>query len=391
MRRFAPCLCGAGSGLRARLQHLYDDYAVWCDRRDDRLCGPDAWGEAAENVSGTAGVPRIRADPNACPRSVLVVPAASIADTMQRQQRRHQAAADVVMLDLTDCGGRQTGDVRDCVYQFLRKENATERGEEESDEKSQQERTRYILRVNSLEQDPANGILDMELAGLLGSDVEGIALPAVTANTSELIAEYVHPNHHLWAVFDTPLSVLQAAEVCRQGCYKYAVVGIGELVDGLQLASGAVPPDEGDADGVLQEALLKSLPLLHCSLQVILAARAYGMPVLNGAFHDAADTVGFRRELRRCRALGFDGNMVVRPAQIAACHDAFTPTAAEVEWAREMLRQQQQQQHAHMYDSGAGVGKCVKAQWRRAACIVERHNDVEAQRSSENGEESRKQ
>jgi citrate lyase subunit beta/citryl-CoA lyase len=70
---------------------------------------------------------------------------------------------------------------------------------------------------------------------------------------------------------------------------------------------------------------------------IVLAARAARVAVFDGVFNGLDDPEGFRREAEEGRRLGFDGKSLIHPNQIAACHQAFAPAAAEVERARALV------------------------------------------------------
>lgn len=74
---------------------------------------------------------------------------------------------------------------------------------------------------------------------------------------------------------------------------------------------------------------------LHARSHVVLAAAAaHRPPPIDGPHLDLLDADGLAQSARRARALGFGGKQVIHPAQIAAVTDAFSPTQAEVDWAR---------------------------------------------------------
>ncbi|EAN92648.1 hypothetical protein, conserved [Trypanosoma cruzi] len=377
MRCFTPRLSAAGNGVWRGFRQMYEEYALWRDRRDDeRYTAVSEEGEEGITLSNR----RICANPNACPRSVLLVPAECIVEALRRE-RRGGVTADAVMFDLTCCRGSR-GEARDNILRFLQ---AEEKGEKRGEDMSggqcshDDDRGRYLIRVNSPEFDSANGFLDMELAAVLGERIEGVLLPAVTVNTYSLVEEYIHPSHHLWAFFDTPLSVVQASEICRQGHYRYAVMGSRRLAEDLHLPIGGITygdtyRGDNNSENATPAALLGSLPLLNSSLQVLLAARAFNMNILDDAFEDASDTAGFSRDLHLSRSLGFEGKLVINPAQLASCHAAFAPSAEELSWARGV-----QQRMARRYAKEESAGKLEAAQWRRAACLLERHREEELQ------------
>jgi citrate lyase beta subunit len=42
-------------------------------------------------------------------------------------------------------------------------------------------------------------------------------------------------------------------------------------------------------------------------------------------------------EMKRAKACGFQGKILIHPNQIEPCHEVFTPTAEEVEYARQVI------------------------------------------------------
>jgi citrate lyase beta subunit len=77
---------------------------------------------------------------------------------------------------------------------------------------------------------------------------------------------------------------------------------------------------------------------ISVSLQIIvLAARAAGVAVFDGVFNNLQDSHGFLAEAEEGRRLGFDGKSLIHPNQIALCHRAFAPSAAELERAKALV------------------------------------------------------
>jgi citrate lyase subunit beta/citryl-CoA lyase len=62
-------------------------------------------------------------------------------------------------------------------------------------------------------------------------------------------------------------------------------------------------------------------------MQVILAVRAYGLDAIDSVFNDFKDADAFEAECAQARAMGFDGKMLIHPAQIDAANgiSARTP------------------------------------------------------------------
>lgn len=71
--------------------------------------------------------------------------------------------------------------------------------------------------------------------------------------------------------------------------------------------------------------------------RVVNAARAAGVQAIDSVFSDVADMDGLRRWGETSRALGFEGMGCIHPGQIRVIHEAFRPTAAEIEKAERIV------------------------------------------------------
>lgn len=67
------------------------------------------------------------------------------------------------------------------------------------------------------------------------------------------------------------------------------------------------------------------------------ACRANGLRPIDGPYTNYADADGYRASCRRARALGFEGKWAIHPSQIELANEEFTPSAAQVRWAKEIL------------------------------------------------------
>ncbi|ANN69127.1 HpcH/HpaI aldolase/citrate lyase family protein [Bordetella bronchialis] len=63
------------------------------------------------------------------------------------------------------------------------------------------------------------------------------------------------------------------------------------------------------------------------------ACRAYGLRPVDGPYTDFRDTEGYQACAARAAALGFEGKWAIHPSQIDMANEAFSPTAAQLEWA----------------------------------------------------------
>jgi citrate lyase subunit beta/citryl-CoA lyase len=120
------------------------------------------------------------------------------------------------------------------------------------------------------------------------------------------------------AMIETAAGVLAAAEIASQSAG--LIAGTNDLRADLRL-----PLDSS------REPISTSLQL------IVLGARASGVAVFDGVFNHLEDGAGFLAEAQEGRRLGFDGKSLIHPSQITPCHQAFAPSAAEIERARALV------------------------------------------------------
>lgn len=70
---------------------------------------------------------------------------------------------------------------------------------------------------------------------------------------------------------------------------------------------------------------------------IVAACRTHGLLPVDGPFGDFSDDEGFLAQARRCATLGMVGKWAIHPKQIALANEVFTPSAEQVQEAREIL------------------------------------------------------
>ena len=124
----------------------------------------------------------------------------------------------------------------------------------------------------------------------------------------------------IWAMMETTSGILNAREIAAHPRLAGIVMGTNDLVKEL----GAKPgPDRAEIMTALQLALI--------------AARADGIPIVDGVYNAFKDEEGLWNECEQGRRLGFDGKTLIHPAQIALANKAFAPSEAELETARAQI------------------------------------------------------
>src|SRR5947209_13960770 len=75
-------------------------------------------------------------------------------------------------------------------------------------------------------------------------------------------------------------------------------------------------------------------PMVAWLTTCVLAAREYGIDILDGVYNDIANAEGFAQECAQARDFGFDGKTLIHPSQIEPCNAVFSPAPDEVAQAR---------------------------------------------------------
>jgi citrate lyase subunit beta / citryl-CoA lyase len=183
------------------------------------------------------------------------------------------------------------------------------------------------VRINGL--DTEHWLADVDMINDARPDV--IVVPKVTQPvTLENLADRLMDlgtDHKIkvWAMVETPMAMLNIRDIAavahdsetRLSCL---LVGTNDLAKEMR---GRIVPGRA--------------PVLPLLVNAIVAARAYGLDILDGPFNDLGNAEGLARECEQARDLGFDGKTLIHPNQIAPCNAAFTPSQEEVAQARAII------------------------------------------------------
>lgn len=179
-----------------------------------------------------------------------------------------------------------------------------------------------VIRVNGL--DTPWGAADIEAAAR--SEASAILVPKIN-RTSEIekidtMLARSRDDLAIWAMAETCEILFALPEIARtahQTRLACLVVGTNDLVKEMRALH---VPGRANLAGMLS--------------QIVAAARLGGIAVLDGVFNAITDETGFADECRQGRAFGFDGKTLIHPTQIAACHEAYSPSPEAIEEARQI-------------------------------------------------------
>src|SRR5467141_3168735 len=106
--------------------------------------------------------------------------------------------------------------------------------------------------------------------------------------------------------------------------------------------------------------------------RVVNAARAAGVQAIDSVFSDVADMDGLRGWAEASRAAGFEGMGCIHPGQIRVVHEAFQPSAIEIEKARKVVAAFEDAQNKGLAVVSLGSRMIDPPVVQRALKVVER-------------------
>ena len=181
-----------------------------------------------------------------------------------------------------------------------------------------------VVRVNGL--DTPWGHDDLAALAALPKDAlpNAVLAPKVSRpDEIEALVAALPEAVDLWIMIETPEAIfnVQALAACAHDtpltCF---VMGTNDLAKEMQAA------------------LVKGrAPMMTPLTLALLAARQYGLTILDGVFNDIADEAGFEAECQQGADMGFDGKTLIHPSQLAPCNHVFAPSEEALVQARDVV------------------------------------------------------
>jgi len=169
------------------------------------------------------------------------------------------------------------------------------------------------------------GLMDLEAVVPEGPDL--ILIPKVeherqVVEVARAIRRFMPGRDvHIMPILESALGIENAFAIARADPFVVALtIGLEDFTADL----GVVKTLEGTES-------------LYARQRLVNAARAAGVQAIDSVFGDIADLESLRNWGQRARGLGFDGMGCIHPRQIEVIHEAFAPTAAELEKAQRIV------------------------------------------------------
>ncbi len=184
-----------------------------------------------------------------------------------------------------------------------------------------------LIRVNGL----GTQWSEEDFSAVATSGADAVCVPKVqstddvAAIRTALVQEDAPADLAIWAMIETPLGILNAGAIgaaakSEKNPITVLLMGTNDLAKETR---AIVTPDR----------MSMIVWLSHC----VVAARAYGLDILDGVYNNFRDSEGLETECRHGRHLGMDGKTLIHPGQVEICNQVFSPPADEVEEARMII------------------------------------------------------
>jgi len=187
----------------------------------------------------------------------------------------------------------------------------------------------HYVRVN---RDP--GARDADLAAVLRPGLDGIVAPKIE-HADEIIrlSRDLDEREEAAGMARGSIRVVPSIESARGLIEAHAIAASGDRVIALLFGSEDFARDLG----LPAEREAEAAELLYARSAVVVAAVAARRQAIDGIWPDVTDANGLRRDALQARRLGFNGKSLIHPGQIETINDVFSPSAAEVSYARRVV------------------------------------------------------
>jgi citrate lyase subunit beta/citryl-CoA lyase len=173
----------------------------------------------------------------------------------------------------------------------------------------------------------ARGTLAVRINKGSAADVEAadavadvIVLPKVESR-AEVEAVAAQTDVPLEVQIETALGLVNVEEIAQAPSVEALVFGPGDFAASLGVPVLTI------GSGASEYAMAR----------IAVAARAFGLQVIDGPHASLDDTAALRASAERALAFGYDGKWAIHPSQLDVLHDVFTPSDDEIERARRIL------------------------------------------------------
>lgn len=249
-------------------------------------------------------------------RSMLFVPG----DRPERFEKAEASGADAVILDLEDAvAAAERPRAREAIAAHLRRP---------------QRAIPLWVRINPVSSSEAL----QDLAAVVPAKPDGLILPKARAGAD--VSRLDHWLEALESMHGFPVGSIRVIPMITETAG--AMLSLASFaptstrVIGMTWGAEDLATEIGAASS-RDEAGRFETPFLMASAGCLFVAAAAGVAAIDTVDTEIKDIAGVERRARSARRAGFTAKLAIHPAQIAAIHAAFTPSAEEIAYAERVL------------------------------------------------------
>src|SRR6195952_3567930 len=162
----------------------------------------------------------------------------------------------------------------------------------------------------------------LEVVGGAGANLDAIMLPKVAdaaqVKALDLLLTQVEKANGLEVQIETAQGLINVNDIAfASPRIETIIFGPADFMASINMKSlvvGALHPEyPGD-------------PFHYILMQILMAARARGVPAIDGPFLQVRDVEAFKEVAKRSAVLGFDGKWVLHPGQVDAANEIYSPS-----------------------------------------------------------------
>ena len=250
-------------------------------------------------------------------RSFLFVPG----DSERKLAKGPSSGPDALILDLEDsvAADRKTA-ARSMVRDYLK---SAPRGS-----------LKLYVRINALD----TGLPLGDLATVMQGKPDGIVFPkCVGQRNLDLLATWLDAFEARESIESGTTKILTIATESAAAVLALAAAPakhgrlVGHSWGGEDLMADLGALAKGPAPGVYDDTfkLARTVNLM--------ASVAAGVTAYDTVYPDIKNIEGLRAEARDARRMGYGGKIAIHPDQVAIIHEVFTPSTAEIDWAKKVI------------------------------------------------------
>ncbi|TCT03726.1 HpcH/HpaI aldolase/citrate lyase family protein [Paralcaligenes ureilyticus] len=236
-------------------------------------------------------------------RTLLYVPSINL----KAMQKAINLPVDVIIFDLEDSIlESQKAQARMALKSFFEKQANHTAG------------PRRVIRINAVE----SNFWDDDLKLVKELRPQAVLLPKVAnAKTIHLANKYLNGLPEpvkIWAMVENPLGILKLDRIVEDSLaenLECLILGTNDLIKDTDI-------DPGE----------NRVNLTPWFTRIIMVAKAYGVPVIDGVLNDIHDQNMLELESKAAKAMGMTGKTIIHPNQVDTVNSVFSPTPQELTW-----------------------------------------------------------